>query len=120
VSLKLLVEVDTQKRAAVGTNTGRLIVNFSKNAFSVRCEVLTAVSLNMVVFWVVAPCILVEYNPEDSHPQRFFSFIGYVTSNVKMIMNDEQEIICMELVVACFNVLYSVLGHIKFHHRRVL
>jgi hypothetical protein len=46
--------------------------------YIVGFEVFTAVSIKMVVFWVVAPCSLVEiyqnfyqttwcYNPEDSH-----------------------------------------------------
>jgi hypothetical protein len=42
--------------------------------FKVGFEILTAVSMKMAVFWVVAPCSLVEvyqitwsYNPEDSH-----------------------------------------------------
>jgi hypothetical protein len=46
------------------------------NRYSVGFEVLTAVSMKMAVFWVVAPCSLVElyqttrcYNPEDSNLQ---------------------------------------------------
>jgi hypothetical protein len=46
---------------------------------SLGFEVLTAVSMKMAVFWVVAPCSLVEiyqttrrYNPEDSHFRRYY------------------------------------------------
>jgi hypothetical protein len=48
----------------------------------VRFDVLTAVSMNIAVFWVVAPCSLVEvyqttrcYNPEDSNLQPNERFI---------------------------------------------
>jgi hypothetical protein len=40
-----------------------------KNFYNVGFEVFTAVSMKIAVFWVVAPCSLVEvecYNPEDS------------------------------------------------------
>jgi hypothetical protein len=62
----------------------RLTFIFLSSYHSVGFEVFTAVSMKMAVFWVVAPCSLVElyqrfrgpcyqttrcYNPEDNHLQ---------------------------------------------------
>jgi hypothetical protein len=61
-------------------------------------EVLTAVDMKMAVFWVVAPCSLVEiwvnfyqttwrYNPEDSHlHERCLCFV--VTFVIFCIQNN--------------------------------
>jgi hypothetical protein len=37
-------------------------------------EVLTTVSAKMAVFWVVAPCSLVEDSSPHTHIQRFSSY----------------------------------------------
>jgi hypothetical protein len=54
-------------------------------------EVLTAVGTKMAVFWVVAPCSLVEiyqntwrYKPEDSHPGFTWNiFIWFIFNEIK-------------------------------------
>jgi hypothetical protein len=55
---------------------------FPTNILYVGSEVFTAVSRKMDVFWVVAPCSLVEvyhttrrYNPEDSHLNILYIFV---------------------------------------------
>jgi hypothetical protein len=51
-----------------------LWVWYFEDNFFVWLEVLTAVSMKMAVFWVVAPCRLVSrcYNPEDNHLHDLF------------------------------------------------
>jgi hypothetical protein len=59
------------------------LVPDSENTVRLGFEVLTAVSMKIAVFWVVAPCSLVEvyqrYNPEDSnlHTVRLFNFFTW-------------------------------------------
>jgi hypothetical protein len=37
----------------------------TKSVLDLGFEVFTAVSMKMAVFWVVAPCSLVHYRPDD-------------------------------------------------------